>query len=311
MSIQTITHTASGAKSDVLDYGATILSYKPSGNDDSDCFFVSRDAKKDASKAVRGGIPLVFPIFGPPPSEYEDKMPQHGFARNNTWKVVEGSLYDNDTSAGLSFSLSTTESGMIVNGRGDKKWSETSDANHACELKFTIDLNATQMTTTLEITNTGKTEFPLQTLFHTYYKVQGHATFDNAQCYVEGLKGYSKIDKVKNGETSTCEEDRVTLNGFTDSVYNPTADDKQDVNVTIGVGGSKTVSLSASGIVNDKKVPVSCVVWNPGKDNAEGMSDFGSDQYVDMICVEPGILLNRPTLPSGKIATLKQTITVG
>ena len=40
------------------------------------------EAKLDGSKAIRGGIPVVFPNFGP-----WKLGPQHGFARISTWTV--------------------------------------------------------------------------------------------------------------------------------------------------------------------------------------------------------------------------------
>ncbi len=39
------------------------------------------------------------------------------------------------------------------------------------------------------------------------------------------------------------------------------------------------------------------------------MSDFGSEQYNDMICVEPGLLSNVPKLEGGKRATFTQVMT--
>ena len=38
--------------------------------------FVSKRSVFDGKKAIRGGVPFVFPIFGP-----SSVMPQHGFAR--------------------------------------------------------------------------------------------------------------------------------------------------------------------------------------------------------------------------------------
>jgi glucose-6-phosphate 1-epimerase len=69
-----------------------------------------------------------------------------------------------------------------------------------------------------------------------------------------------------------------------------------------------TLSLSACGEVDGKKVCVSGVVWNPYKDNAKAMADFGDDQYVDMICVEPGLLSGVPTVEKGKKASFTQTV---
>ena len=61
-------------------HGATVISWKVN---DVERLFLSSKAKLDGSKAVRGGIPLVFPQFGP------GAMKQHGFARVLKWKVLE------------------------------------------------------------------------------------------------------------------------------------------------------------------------------------------------------------------------------
>lgn len=72
--ITTITHTASGASAKIHAVGATVVSFRssPCGREH---LFVSRQAKLDGSKAIRGGIPICFPIFGPPSGE--STMPQH------------------------------------------------------------------------------------------------------------------------------------------------------------------------------------------------------------------------------------------
>jgi len=79
------------------------------------------------------------------------------------------------------------------------------------------------------------------------------------------------------------------------------------VSVSIGVGSGNIVKLTASGTCDDSAVPTSCVVWNPYKEKAAAMSDFGNDQYVEMICVEPG-LLGVTSLEGGKSAKLTQVV---
>ena len=48
-----------GESVEVLLYGATIISWKAKGKEN---LFLSSKAHLDGSKAVRGGIPLVFPV---------------------------------------------------------------------------------------------------------------------------------------------------------------------------------------------------------------------------------------------------------
>jgi len=305
---QKVVHSKSGASFEVHPYGATVISYKsPDGREN---LFVSRDAKLDGSKPIRGGIPLVFPIFGPPPSkDANSTMPQHGFARCNPWKIVPESVHDNDSHAGITLTLDLADA---ENGRGDHNpWSKDQAAVDGtnCRLKIVISVDATSLTTTLMVENTGTDAFDFNMLQHTYLAVDGNAAQDKEQCYVHGLGGYSIVDKVdssKSGTTQSYDED-VTLEGEVDKVYiHP--EDKNTVNVKVGVGGGKTVRLEAYGEVEDAAAAVSCVVWNPWKDKAAGMSDFGDDQYQDMICVEPGLLGHQAVLPPGKEARLTQII---
>jgi glucose-6-phosphate 1-epimerase len=259
-----ITHSASGASCKIHDFGVTVLSYKTGAG--RECLFVSRDAKLDGSKAVRGGIPLVFPQFGQP----DKSMPQHGFLRNNYWKVDESSAYDTADAAGISYTFELKDA---KNSRGGK-WDEKTDLD--CSCVFAIKIGADKMETSLEIKNTASKPFDFQTLQHTYYLVDGNAALDTSQCYVKGLEGYSVSDKVTK-EEYTLGADPVTIGGSVDRIYTPPAG-KGVVDVTIGVGGGKTIKMTATGLLDGSSVPVSCVVWNPHKKNAAKMGDFGDDQ---------------------------------
>ena len=68
----------SSAHITVYYYGATITSWSV---DSKEKLFLSQKAVLDGTKAIRGGIPLVFPQFGP------GKLPQHGFARVSKYIV--------------------------------------------------------------------------------------------------------------------------------------------------------------------------------------------------------------------------------
>ncbi|XP_006823154.1 uncharacterized protein LOC102810077, partial [Saccoglossus kowalevskii] len=62
-------------------HGATVLSWQCCGQE---WLFVSKQAVYDNKKAIRGGIPVVFPNFGP-----WDLGPQHGFARISRWTLSQ------------------------------------------------------------------------------------------------------------------------------------------------------------------------------------------------------------------------------
>lgn len=182
-STRTITHSKSGATCKLLDYGACLLSYK-TGDEGRECVFVSRNAKMDGTKAVRGGIPLVFPQFGQP----DTSMPQHGFLRVNYWKVDESSIFDNDESAGITYTLTLKD---VKNARGGGKWEagSTTELLLDCVCSYHVIIGSKSFTTKLEIKNTGEKEFPFQNLMHTYYFVDGRDALNGSSCYVKGLEG--------------------------------------------------------------------------------------------------------------------------
>lgn len=55
----------SGESIEVLLHGATVISWKDRAGNER--LWVSEAAKLDGTKAVRGGIPLVFPVSQPSP----------------------------------------------------------------------------------------------------------------------------------------------------------------------------------------------------------------------------------------------------
>jgi glucose-6-phosphate 1-epimerase len=164
-------------KTKIHDFGACLVSYKTGTG--RECIFVSRDAKLDGSKAIRGGCPLVFPQFG----QSDKSMPQHGFLRVNFWKADESTMYDNEDGAGITYTLDLKD---VEQARGGK-WDE--NTSYDCTCLFHVKIYSQSFSTKLEIKNTGENEFEFQTLLHTYYLVDGKAALDGSKCYVKGLEG--------------------------------------------------------------------------------------------------------------------------
>lgn len=288
LAIHTTTHKSSGASIQIHPLGATLISYKTNG---SDVLFCSKQALMDGSKPIRGGVPLVFPNFGPPK---QGDMPQHGYARRNVWTCVKE--YDTEAAAGAVWELDPS---AVKDGLGSQTVSP-------CTLRYTVEFSAKQITTTITVCNTTAA-VPFQTLLHTYYTVEN--ALDATQCFVKGLQGYAVTDKVSPSIVGPIGEAIVAIKAETDCIYSPPAGTK-DVEVTIGTGKGRTVSMVAKGVVNGESVPVSCVVWNPYIEKAAALGDFGNEEYKTMICVEPGILGDDAVVAAGKEASLTQIITL-
>ena len=50
------------------------------------------------------------------------------------------------------------------------------------------------------------------------------------------------------------------------------------------------------------------VVWNPWKEKAAQMSDFGDDEYPNMVCVEAGYVAQKKELSPGASFSCGQTL---
>lgn len=287
----TVTHSASGATAKIHPFGATVVSFVTSTG--KELLFVSNIAKMDGSKAIRGGIPLVFPHFGP---SADGSMPQHGFLRTNLWEVEESSRFDNEDEAGMTLKLPLSKAAQSRGGA----WA-IDKTEYDCVASFQVKVTASSLITTLTIDNTGSTPFEFQTLQHTYLKVDN--ALDPNTCNVKGLEGYECEDKI-TGETYKVGSDLIIIDCNVDRVYTDT--NKKDLDVVVQTGAETSVEVQATGTVDGIPVSISGVVWNPFQEKAKEMSDFGDEQYTEMICVEPGMLKKVPQVK--KQAVFCQTL---
>ena len=65
-------------------YAAHVISYQPVGSD-TDLIYLSEDVVYKAGTAIRGGVPICWPWFGPHPTD--SSKPSHGVARKTLWQV--------------------------------------------------------------------------------------------------------------------------------------------------------------------------------------------------------------------------------
>ncbi|KAJ2351208.1 hypothetical protein GGF43_004097 [Coemansia sp. RSA 2618] len=247
-----------GSSVEIYLYGATITSWKSQGKER---LFLSKQAKLDGSKAVRGGIPLVFPQFGP------GELPQHGFARTRKWTLVETIEHG----AGMVARLELKENDETLASKWPYKF----------VLHYTIDLTATTLSTIIKYENTDVREFSFTSLMHTYFRVP-----DIAQTTVTGLQNVEFADKIKD-VTATEEREHVAVAANEDRVYT-------DVPGVVDVRyGDECVSVER---FNFKDI----VLWNPWAEKAAEMSDFGDSEWKNMICVEAGTVASKISLRPGQ-----------
>ena len=98
-----------GTTGELYLQGAQVTAWQPPGA--RPVIFTSSHAVFAPGKAIRGGIPVIFPWFGPHPTD--PKAPQHGVARTAPWQLdrveAEGE--------GIAFGLSLATEGFALSYR--------------------------------------------------------------------------------------------------------------------------------------------------------------------------------------------------
>ncbi|MEL4504730.1 D-hexose-6-phosphate mutarotase [Luteococcus sp. H138] len=253
--------------------GAHVTEWTPAGQDP--VLWLSKDAVFGPGKAIRGGIPICWPWFGP--GRDGDRSPAHGIARLLPWSLVEADVSEAGE-ARLSFELA---GGELPESAG-----VPADATVRYTVGFGSVLN-------LDLTVTaGAQPVSYEEALHTYLAVG-----DVHRVTLEGLADTRYLDKVGDGEIT--QEGPVKFITETDRIY--FSDD--------------TVSLvdDASGrrIELQKTNSANTVVWNPWADKAAAMTDFGDDEWPTMCCIETvNCLANEISLSPGEQHTMSTTVLV-
>ncbi|SDY65343.1 D-hexose-6-phosphate mutarotase [Nitrosomonas sp. Nm58] len=232
-------------------YAGQVLSFRPAGKTD-DLMFLSEKAYYQAGKAIKGGVPICWPWFGPDP---EGKgRPAHGFVRNRMWDVIETGVAANGDAEVVLGLTDTPETQAI--------WP------HAFVLALKITVGEA-LNLELVTRNMGSEAFSITQAFHTYFSVG-----DIHQTRVSGLEGRQYIDKVEGGQQKTqsgavtisSEVDRIYLDVLNDILIHDAAMKRQ---IRIASQGSETA-----------------VVWNPWAKISAEMGDLQDDDYLRLLCVE-------------------------
>jgi glucose-6-phosphate 1-epimerase len=242
--------TTPAATGHVYLHGAHVTHFQPGAG--PPLLFTSARSAFGAGHAIRGGIPLIFPWFGPNPDDA--KAPDHGFARTLPWSV------DSVEAARESVAL------VLV--------LEPSDATraawpHAFHLRYRVSVGAA-LDVTLTVENRSSASLVFQEALHTYLHVG-----DVEAATVHGLEATTYIDKADGMARKVQAREAVRIRGLTDRVYLDTeaacvvADPVFHRQLRVEKHGSRTT-----------------VVWNPGAEKARTMGDLDPEAWRSMLCVE-------------------------
>lgn len=259
---------ASGSRAEVYLHGAHVASWVPAGG--SEALFLSRAATIAPGKAIRGGVPVIFPQFagmGP--------LPKHGFARSQPWERVD----DADRPGALRLRLRDSAETRSL-------WP------HAFLAELAVEIGEDWLSITLSIQNTGGAAFQFTAALHTYLRVG-----DVRRATVEGLRGVRY--RVTGEQERVDEEPEVTVSGAVDRVYLGTPPELRVHDPSNG----RDFVLRASGFADT-------VVWNPWAAATAALPDMEDDEYLEMICVEAAQVGSPVRLDAGASWTGSQRIGV-
>src|SRR5579863_5527894 len=166
-------------------HGAHITRWTPRGQ--QPVLFTSSRSLFEAGKPIRGGVPIVFPWFGPRGDGLAG--PMHGFARISEW-TLESSELRPDGAAEVRLGL----------------------AAEAIHLRFRAVFGTT-LAMELEVRNGTDAPFRFEEALHTYFAVG-----DIRQVTVTGLEGTTCVDKT-DGFRRKLSEGPIRIARETDQVH--------------------------------------------------------------------------------------------
>ena len=241
------TYTTGEMTAEVYDQGAQVTRWAPAGA--PSVLWLSPLARFEAGRAIRGGVPICFPWFGP--GRGGDLRPAHGFARTTPWRLVGEQVGD----AVVSLDYELTEADATV-----------PEFSHRYHAAYRVVLGP-ELALDLTVTNTGDEPFEIEEALHAYLAVG-----DVRQVRLEGLEGAPYVDKVGGGRP--VQDGAVRLVAETDRVYHS--------------GGPVRVVDPVLGrtLVVGTREAHNIVVWTPGTDKARAAADIGEQSWTSFVCVE-------------------------
>ena len=231
--------------------GAHLVHWQPVGKEP--VLFLSDKSKFESGKAIRGGVPVIFPWFGDRTGERTDG-PKHGFARTSVWEIAFAAVADGD----VHLTLILTP---------DEKSRSLGYANFRLAYELVLGQNATLR---LSVANEGDEPFRFEEALHSYLHVG-----DVEKLQITGLGDAEYLDKTDNDARKKQVEEVLTLHGETDRPYLNTP-------ATVGV---QDPALKRQ-IAIAKRASLTTVVWNPWAEAAAKLEDLPEGGWKNFVCVE-------------------------
>ena len=238
--------------------GAHLLSWQPAG--EQPVLFLSERSEFAEGKAIRGGVPVIWPWFGArsavvqPTPEGAPKSAAHGFARTAEWR--------------LQFAAVTTDAVHLTLTLGPTEESRA-QGFEAFRLVYQMTLGR-ELTLRLTVGNDSTEELRFEEALHSYFAVG-----EIERVTLFGTEGTEYLDKPDGMTRKRQAEAPLKLTGVTDRVYLAT---EAECRVEDAAGG-RVLHVAKENSQNT-------VVWNPWAELTAGLADMEPEGWHGMLCVE-------------------------
>jgi glucose-6-phosphate 1-epimerase len=241
--------------------------------------FLSTRAAYAPGKAIRGGVPVIFPWFGPHPTDRQ--APMHGVARSRPWRLASSGPGPGGAIV-LELALEDDTATRTL-------WPSAFSLRYRVSVGDALEL-------ALEVVNTSPASFTFEAALHTYLAVG-----DIRAVGITGLENTTYIDKVDGMRRKRHGAEPLRITGETDRVFLGTC--------TRCVVDDRALDRRLS---VDKTGSATTVVWNPWAAKAAGIADLEPDDWRRMVCVETANAADDAvTLEPGGRHVMTATLRVG
>ncbi len=263
--------SSDGACAGIALDGGHVVSWTPAGQTE-DRLFVSARSTYGPGNAIRGGIPVIFPQFGP-----FGALKQHGFARNRRWTVVDSS---NESSARATLRLTDDAATRAL-------WP------HRFDLTLTVDVHGATLSVSMTVVNTDDAPFTFTAAFHPYFAVR-----DAFTTHIDGLQGLYYRDALREGARFGEPDPSLAITGPVDRIYYDAPDllTIRDAERVLHIG---------------KRGFPEAVIWNPGVEGTSSRADFTPGEEQRMLCAEAARIQHPITLALGEAWSGTQIMCAG
>jgi len=261
--------TTPACTAEIYLQGAHLTQWQPTGQ--QPVLFLSERSFFTPGKAIRGGIPIIFPWFGARTASPDDPRtdgPSHGFARISEWTLAFAALAGDNLHLTLTLGPSDTSRSL-----GYDQFA----------LAYEITVGA-ELDVKLTVSNQDSKPLHFEEAFHTYFSIG-----DSQQVSIIGLSDTEYLDKTDNFKRKRQTDPLLKLTGETDRPY-------LDTLVPVNIDDP----ILKRRITIDKAGSQTTVIWNPWSTLTATLPDMSPLCWLTMLCIETAnVATNAITLASG------------